>query len=370
VLNLLKHFSAKREDYFFAYQGINAPQWTHCKYEALSEEGFQKNVFVFRAVNLISRNVASIPMALADQERLKKGKIVSEMLRRPNGSQTGNSFFENVVNYLLISGNAFVHQSGDSELQCLRTDRVQIIPNKSKTAVNSYVYVVDSSRFSMEKDEVLHLKLFNPLNDWYGFSPLQAAFRAIDQYNGISNHNLAILQNGGRPSGCLTVKNTENLTDEQRAQLLSDIQNAYTGATKAGKVMVLEGGFEWREMGLSPKDLDFDSGRSMSALEIAQAFGVPPVLMGIHGDSAFRSYKEARLHFWEDTVLPMAEFIRLEFSNWLSKRFNEQMEIIFDLDAVHALMSRRESLWNKVSNADFLTINEKREILGYPPIKE
>jgi HK97 family phage portal protein len=133
--------------------------------------------------------------------------------------------------------------------------------------------------------------------------------------------------------------------------------------------MVLEGGLEWKEMGLSPKDLDFNTGKNIAAREIAQAFGVPPVLIGIQGDSAFTSYKEARLHFWEDTVIPIAEFIRLEFSNWLSNRFNRSVEMIFDLESIHALISQRESLWSKISNADFLTINEKREILGYPPIK-
>jgi HK97 family phage portal protein len=370
VLNLLKHFSVKKEECFFAYQGVSDPQWTPCRYEALAEEGFQKNVFAFRAINLISKSMASIPATIKNCDDLTENSCLCKILNRPNEFQSRNSFFENIVNYLLISGNAFIHCDSEQELRCLRTDRMQIIPNKFKTAVESYTYNVDTSKISIEKNDILHLKLFNPLNDWHGFSPLQAAFKAIDQYNEISNHNLAILQNGGRPSGCLMVKNAENLTDEQRKQLRSDIRNAYSGSPNAGKVMILEGGLEWQEMGLSPKDLDFDSGRNMTVREIAQAFGVPPILMGIQGDSTFTSYKEARLHFWEDTVLPLAEFIRLEFSCWLSRKFNRSVEMTFDLDSVHAIMSRRESLWNKISNADFLTTNEKREILGYPPIKK
>ncbi|MDR1561237.1 MAG: phage portal protein [Holosporaceae bacterium] len=369
MLNLLKHFNAKKEDCFFAYQGISSPQWTPYRYEALSEEGFQKNVFAFRAINLISKSISSIPAAIRNCDNLTENDFLNKILKRPNEFQTRNSFFEHVVNYLLISGNTFVYCDNEYNLRCLRTDRVQIVPNQSKTAVKSYAYCVDASKLSIEKENILHLKLFNPLNDWYGFSPLQAAFRAIDQYNEMSNHNLAILQNGGRPSGCLMVKNTENLTEEQRRQLRSDIQEAYSGALNAGKVMILEGGLEWQEMGLSPKDLDFDAGKNITAREIAQAFGVPPILMGIQGDSAFANYKEARLHFWEDTVLPLAEFIRLEFSSWLSSKFGKQVEMTFDLEGVHAIMSRRESLWNKISNADFLTIDEKREILGYPPMK-
>jgi HK97 family phage portal protein len=230
---------------------------------------------------------------------------------------------------------------------------------------------VETYSFLIANENLLHIKFFNPLNDWYGFGPLQVAIRAIDQHNAMSDHNIAILQNGGRPSGCLMVKNgTENLTDEQREQLRSDIRNAYAGSLNAGKMMVLEGSFEWKEMGLSPKDLDFGVGKNIASREIAQAFGVPPALVGLQNDSTFTSYREARLHLWEDTILPLAEFIRLEFSNWLCHKFNDQVEIMFDLDAVHALMSRREILWNKISNADFLSTDEKRELLGFPSLNK
>jgi HK97 family phage portal protein len=370
MINLLKHFSARKEKTLFLYQGIAAPHQTPDSYDTLSEEGYQKNVFAFRAINLIAKAIASIPVLIRDRKSKKEDEMLMNIFNRPNELQTKSSFLENAVISLLISGNTFVHCNDSNELRCLRTDRIQIIPNKNKTSVNSYMYCVDSSKFSLKTEKILHLKFFNPLNDWYGFSPLQAASHAIDQYNEMSKHNLSILQNGGRPSGCLMVKNAENLTDEQRHQLRSDIHEAYEGTTNSGKVMVLEGGLEWKEMGLSPKDMDFSSGKNIAAREIAQAFGVPPILLGITGDSSFSNHKEARLYFWEDTVLPFVDFIRSEFENWFSIRFGNPVEMIFDSEAIHALISRRENLWNKISNANFLTTNEKREILGYPPINK
>jgi HK97 family phage portal protein len=373
VINLLRHFSNKKvvQKSFFSYLGTNEPQWTPCRYDAISEDGFQKNAIAFRAINLISRGVSSIPLVVKNCSDMKENDSLTSILNRPNKRQSRSAFFETIVNYLLISGNVFIHCDDDNQFHCLRPDRVQIVPNDSKTDIESYIYVVDSSKFSIDKENLLHIKFFNPLNDWYGFSPLQVASRAIDQHNAMSDHNLSILQNGGRPSGCLIVKNdAENLTDEQREQLRSDIRSAYSGTLNAGKMMVLEGNFEWKEMGLSPKDLDFSTGKNITSREIAQAFGVPPILVGLHGDSTFSNQKEARLHLWEDTILPLADLIRLEFSNWLSQKFKNELEIIFDLDAVHALTSRREVLWQKISNADFLTQNEKREILGFPPLKE
>lgn len=376
MINLLKNlasrtFGGRNNDVpkgVFCCYTSNDPVWTSSDYESICEEGFLRNVIAFRAINLVSRGIASIPMSW---RRASDQADLSARFNRLNQQQSRGAFFEHLVNFLLLSGNAFVHFNASSgEFTCLRTDRVQIVPNAAKTGVDHYIYRVDSAQYRIEKEDLLHIKFFNPLNDWYGLSPLQVASRAIDQHNAMSKHNLSILQNGGRPSGCLLMKSSlMNLTNQQREQLREDIRKAYGGTFNAGKIMVLEGDFEWREMGLSPKDLDFSEGKDLTTREIAQAFGVPPVLVGLRGDSGFSNYREARLHLWEDTILPLAEFIRLEFGNWISQKFDEEIEIIFDLDSVHALTSRRDILWQKISAADFLTTNEKREILGFPPLK-
>ena len=119
-------------------------------------------------------------------------------------------------------------------------------------------------------------------------------------------------------------------------------------------------------MGLSPKDLDFAEAQNTIAREIVQAFGVPPILVGIHGDSSFNNYREARAHFWEDTVLPLAELIRTQFTDWLRRKYQTDCEIFLDLDSIPALTAKREKLWEKISKADFLSVDEKREILGFP----
>jgi HK97 family phage portal protein len=394
VLNLLKNLTDRKTvgNSFFFYHHVIDPHWTQCSYDALSEEGFQKNAIAFRAVNLISKGIASIPVSVVNCDDGTENAALMNLLKNPNQQQGRGTFFESIVNYLLIAGNAFVHycdsfgeergrgqKCGAREceracgkrlatLNCLRPDRMQIIPDAMKTCVDSYVYAVDSTKFSLAKDDVLHLKFFNPLNDWYGFSPMQVAMSAIDQHNAMSRHNLAILQNGGRPSGCLMVKGgMENLTQEQREQLREDIRNSYTGSKNAGKVMVLEGNFEWRELGLSHKDLDFETGKNITSREIAMAFGVPPMLVGILGDSTFNGYREARLHLWEDTILPLAESIRLEFNAWLSKKIARRVELVFNLDEVHALAAKREIVWNKIAAADFLSVDEKRTLLGFSP---
>ena len=141
MLNLLKHFNEKKknEESFFSYQGVNTPIWTPCRYDALAEEGFQKNVIAYRAINLVSRSISSIPMTIVNRDGNAIDKKFTFLLERPNSSQARSTFIEQVVNYLLISGNAFVYCDDAFEFRCLRTDRIRIVPNRMKTDAESYL---------------------------------------------------------------------------------------------------------------------------------------------------------------------------------------------------------------------------------------
>lgn len=363
----------------FAYDLLGEPVWTSQNYSSLSKEGYQKNIVVYRCVNLISRSIASVKLSVyKNDEELEKHPLL-DLIKYPNTRQSKSTFLETVVGYLMLSGNSYVNVvcdlAGDpSELYALRPDRVTIIPSKDGLT-NTFRYSVNdkvmefASLEELDESPILHLKLFNPLDDWYGMSPVQAASKSIDQHNAVSSHNLSLLQNGGRPSGCLVAKNALSpLTEEQRSQLIAQVRESYQGAMNSGRVMLLEGDFEWKELGLSPKDMDFVAGKKLSAREIAQAYGVPPILVGIEGDATFSNYKEARFHFWEDTVVPMLEYLIGELNMWLAKRYGSEIMIKYDEDSIPALAPKREKIWKKVSEATFLTINEKRQALGYSPI--
>ena len=355
--------TAKRKETLIALRGTN-PEWTPNNYHSLVSESFQKNVFAFRSINLIASGIASIPMYVKNEDLTINSKL-TELLVHPNKEQGRSSFITSVVSYLLLSGNAFVYSDGD-HLYCLRSDRVKLVFNEAKTAVKSYVYEIDGVRIPVDLEDILHIKFFNPTDDWFGFAPLRSAMYAIDQYNEMSKHNLSILQNGGRPSGCLILKDCKFLDSTTREEMRQNLCEVYSGSKNAGRIMLLEGGYEWQEMGLSPKDLDFAEAQNTIAREIVQAFGVPPILVGIRGDASFNNYREARAHFWEDTVLPLAELIRTQFTDWLRQKYETNCKIYFDLDSIPALTTKREKLWEKVSNADFLSTDEKREILGFP----
>jgi hypothetical protein len=145
---------------------------------------------------------------------------------------------------------------------------------------------------------VLHLRLFNPTDDHYGFPPLEAAAFAVDVHNASGAWNKALLDNAARPSGALVYGAGQPLSAEQFDRLKANLQAAHSGHENAGRPLLLEGGLDWKPMSLSPADMDYISGKHAAAREIALAFGVPPQLLGIPGDATYANYKEAKVAFW------------------------------------------------------------------------
>ena len=182
-------------------------------------------------------------------------------------------------------------------------------------------------------------------------------------HNAASAWNKAMLDNSARPSGALVYAAGDGqLTAEQFERLKAELEQSYQGAANAGRPMVLEGGLDWKEMGYQPKDMDFIEAKDAAAREIALAFGVPPMLLGIPGDNTFANYMEANRSFWRQTVLPLASRMAEAMTGFL---WRGALRLAHDLDQVEALAADREALWARVGKAEFLTDDEKRAAVGY-----
>jgi HK97 family phage portal protein len=226
-------------------------------------------------------------------------------------------------------------------------------------------------RFAMNETPapILHLTLFNPLDDHYGMSPLEAAQASLDVHNAASAWNKALLDNAARPSGALVYSAASgNLSDEQFERLKSELEAHYQGAANAGRPLLLEGGLDWKGLSLSPKDMDFVEAKNIAAREIALSFGVPPMLLGIPGDNTYSNYAEANRAFYRQTVVPLVTRIAASLGSWLGESFGGNLRLAPDLDEVPALSIEREALWKRVGEASFLTDDEKREATGYEPL--
>ncbi len=363
---------------------MGQPVWTERQYSQLACEAYSRNVVAHRCIRLIAEAIGGLEWVV----RQEKGGDVLEahpalrLLEVPNPEQDIAGLMETLVSHRLIGGQAFLLATGMEgqaplELYCLRPDRVQVLAGETSHGLPAgyrYHHARGHTDYPVHpvygKSRILQWKAFHPLSDWYGLSPVEAAAYSIDQHNQSAAWNQALLQNGARPTGALVVKTHESnpsgrLSAEQYERLRTEVDEQFSGALNAGRPLLLEGGLEWKEMSLSPKDMDFLEGKHASARDIALAFGVPPQLLGIPGDNTYSNLQEARLALWEQTIMPMADSLGRALSRWLLPMYAGQQRLYVDYDrnSISALTPRRDALWERVSRADFLTTEEKRQMV-------
>lgn len=361
------------------------PVWSDRNYPQFALEAYVRNVVAHRAISMVAIAASSVKLKLYETKRVRrelKAHPLLDLIKQANPAQARGEFFQALYQYRLIGGNAYIQAVGPKgaapkELHLLRPDRMAVIAGKG-TMPAGYRYCVNNQSVDFPVDRItgrsniLHLKNFHPLNDWYGLSPVESAAYSIDQHNQAGAWNQALLQNGARPSGALVVK-VENagggiLSEDQYNRVKMQIDEQFTGAANAGRPLLLEGGLDWKEMSLTPKDMDFVEAKNSSARDIALAFGVPPQLLGIPGDNTYSNLQEARLALWEQTVVPLLCATTDALNNWLAPMFGGQLELTPDIDGISALATRNQAIWDRVANANFLTEDEKRAAVGYGPM--
>ena len=280
-----------------AWEPLGQPVWAPRDYAAFAREGFMQNAIVYRSVRMIAEAAASVPLLLYEGADEIEQHPLLDLIAHPSPDQTSADFLESWYGFLLVAGNAYVEAVGLSgrlrELHVLRPDRMKVIPGPDGWP-EAFEYSAGGRQVRFEAEPVagvrpiLHVRLFHPVNDHYGMSPIEAAAAAIDIHNAAGSWNKALLDNAARPSGALVyAAKSGNLTGEQFARLRSELEEGYQGAKNAGRPLLLEGGLDWKPLSLSPKDMDFVEAKNASAREIALALGVPPMLLGIPGDNTY-----------------------------------------------------------------------------------
>lgn len=356
--------------------------WMRRDTTKFADEGYRRNVIAHRAVAMVATAAASVPWKLTERRarttRVLEVHPLLTLLNNPNPLQGGTELCEALYAHRLIAGNSYLHAIGpkDSaplELHVLRPDRVAVVPGAGGVP-KAYRYSIDNRSMDITVDaitgqsRILHLKTFHPLDDWYGLSPMEAAAYSIDQHNQCGAWNQALLQNGARPSGALMVKAGEgsagHLSEAQYTRLKGQLDEQFSGAANAGRPLLLEGGLEWKEMSLNPRDMDFINIKHSAARDVALAFGVPPQLLGIPGDNSYANMREARMALWEQTIIPLLSAVTDALNNWLVPMFDSGLILSLDQDAIPIFAEKRDAYWERIAKADFLSAEEKRKLLG------
>jgi HK97 family phage portal protein len=361
------------------YVTPGAPIWTSRDYSGFARTGYQTNSDVYACVSLIAGAGKQVKWDL------EPGSVSKEsvgLLVKGGGPE----FIEYWLSFLLLSGNAYIEigRNGAGKpvsVYLLSPDRVTAMTNVNQADVADTrrpqvtMWKVRDARgnpYPVAPSDMLHSRLFNPLDPIYGMSPLEAALLDIDAQNESATLMKRTMQSGFTP-GWIEAADESEWSDTQIAQLKERLRRSRDG----GEALFLQSA-KWHEIGFSPKDADFTSQQTMSKRDIASVFHVPSQLIGDTSASTYSNYQEARKALYMEAVVPLLEHFRTDWNRAIALPLGQterpgynESPLLFDKDSFDAIATARAEATERVHKlwtSGLITQNEARRDLEYDPV--
>lgn len=368
---------ASRAFYIPAYSAVSGIplDWKTKEYLQLFGEADYSSPWIYACARAVALAIASVNLKFyrdtkKGREELPGEHPLTKLFWNLNSRTTRFSFWELSIVNLELSGNCFWGMEDldknkqPDEMWVLRPDKMKIVPDE-KGALKGYFYEISSTqKVSYTPDEMLHIKYPNPLNDFWGLSPLSAARQGVlaDYYAAKFNQNF--FKQGARPSGVLTTEDT--LDDPSFQRLRAEFDQAYTGADRAHRPILLEKGLKWESANIPQRDMEFIEQRKLSREEILAVYKVPPIEVGILEHANFANAEVQDRIFWTKNIIPKLLMLEETLNTFLVPRFEKNVFGKFDLSRVPALQENEDLKSNiamKLVQAGVWTQNEARHRL-------
>ena len=256
-----------------------------------------------------------------------------KLLRLANPYMTGMELLELSGLYQELTGNAYwyLEKNGlgtPTEIWPLMSQHTWIVPDKTDF-VKGYVYgktMDDAEAQFYTPDQVMHFRLPNPADQWYGMAPLKAALSAVNRAEAQAEYEQALWDNNARPD--FAIKAPIGMTKEQKERLYQFWMSKHRGTKRAGRPIILTGDQSIEKLGWSPKDTGLILAAKFNREEIADIFGVPMTMLEV---SKSRAEAEAGLYAYAvHTIQPRIRRMEQVLNEELVPLFDERLFVAFD----------------------------------------
>lgn len=332
---------------------------------------------VFSCMSLISGDISKMPASL--MKRTKTGIWVpqaegelAKLLRKPNSFQNRMQFFENWVNSKLASGNTYVIKIRDTRgnvVQLRILDPLRVVPLVSEDGEVFYRVSPDNisgltQEVTVPAREIIHDRfncLFHPL---VGLSPIFACGLPAMQGNSILENSTIFFQNGGKPSGIITLPGS--VSQEKAREIKANWDEGYTGKN-AGKTAVLSDGADYKPNGMSATDAQVIEQLKLAGEIVCAVFHVPPYKVGIDAAPKYDNIEALEQQYYSQCLQTLIEAIELSLNEAFDLGIHESVE--FETDALLRMdTERRYKTYSTAVGCGVLAPNEVRRKENLEPV--
>lgn len=304
--------------------------------------------------------------------------IIEQLLLTPNNYQNTQEFNYNIDGYKLLTGNSYAYHIGvgsTHELHTLPAPCVDILVEGSPFAPE-FSYKVNYLDDTLKGEDVLHFRKWNPITSgqsptkqFKGQSPLQSCRLLLGRYKNADLTQGFQFENMG-PGGMITgaTSSADGLTTEQATAIQDKFKQQHQGVHKAGDILVTPSALTWTAFGLSAVDLNILASKVEMVNELCNVYQYPSDLMG--GDKKYNNFAEARKAVITDCVIPLCEARKAVLNKFVKSKLKEDVVIEYDYTIFPEMQDDLKTQSEVAAQSNWLTVDEKRSMMGYEPLQE
>jgi HK97 family phage portal protein len=382
--------------------------WNPENDETFINKGYRYNSTVYSIVNLITKAASTIPFVVYEvkkqndlarykaltssgfdasvmhkAQQIRKHSLVEldhtelhEVLKRPNPAQSYNAFIQEIIAFGKLTGNRYIfgiapdtgmNKGKYKELYVLPSQNMEIHSGGIMQPVKEYTLSYNGT-YRIAADDVCHIKDFNPYYDGtgshlYGMSPLHSGLRVLQANNEAVTTGVKYLQN--QTARGVLMSEEGDLSEEQARMLKQKFKEQNQGADKAGDLVITPKKLSWINFGLTTSDLSLIEQYNASIKDLCNIYSVPVQLLNNTDASTYNNMKEAKKALYQNAVIPELIKIREELNRWLTPKYGQNLYIDFDFSVIPELQEEMDKVVQQMSNAWWITPNEKRAAMSY-----
>lgn len=352
-----------------------------------SLEWYKKISSVSTSIDMISNTIKQIKPILRDPDKnLIYNHEIIDLLLQPNGFDTYSEFISSLSRYYLLSGNGYLVTTGNInfkpvELSVINPTYISTIPNEDQRPDN---YIISQSaykgKYNRNTDnikltrfidgsfkELYHIMNFSSGSDnIIGDSPLNSILLELKQQLAGKNHNIKLLENGGRLSLVVIFRDETEPPPNVVQNRKKVIEENLTGTDNSGKVATFSSkDMDIQEMGKSNTDMDYLNLEQNSSKSIYLRYGIPLAMISTEA-STYNNMENAILYFYENTAIPHLEELFEGLTKFLMPRYNlnpNEYQITYDPNTIKPIMRKSLEETELRKKIGVETINEIRRLL-------
>lgn len=339
---------------------------------AVTEETSLALSAVWSAVNLLGVSVAQLPFQVF--KRGESGKsidrahpVYSLVHENPNDFQSKFTFFQTMMNSVLLWGNAYAIITKDALERPVSLDIIH--PSDVEVVVKNMIWYKVANRTNLVPSRnMIHILGFST-NGIVGKSPIQIARENIGLGLAAQKQGSYFFKNGSSASGVLEVAG--KLDDNQYDRLRQMWMSRNTGVENTNKPVILEGGMVWKPITIPPDQAQFLETRQFQIADVARIFNVPPHMIGDLSAATYSNIEQQSIQFVQYSLMPWIKRIEEELTRKLfyeSEKADYFVEVNVD-GLLRGDVASRGEFYRQMWNISAITPNEIRAFENLNPME-